>query len=86
MSDRRTAREEAIDRYLAESTGARLVGKGKMPTPPRGLTERELIRAAARRLGITEQWYRQRYLKEFQEKAAQREAEIARLHQTLGDS
>ncbi len=77
MPDPRSAREKAIDRYLADPTDA-----GR----PLGLTERELIQAIARRLGITEQWYRRRYLKESREKALQRAVEIARIHKIVGDA
>lgn len=52
-------------------------GKRKLPlTPPPILTEHEIIQSMARRLRTSEQWFRRRYLEEYQEKAMQRATEI----------
>jgi hypothetical protein len=50
--EKRTAREKAIERYLADLTAATMTGKGKLLTAPLGLTEREYIQAMARHLDM----------------------------------
>jgi hypothetical protein len=64
-----TPRVEAITRYVADLKAASR-GEGTKPTPPPGLTEKEFVRAMARQLGITEQWFRRRYWKEIRKQAA----------------
>ena len=68
---------------MADLAGVQLTGKGNLPTPPPDVTERELIQAA-RRLGISEQWFRRRSWKAIREKNIQREAEVAQLKKMLG--
>lgn len=54
-------REESINRYLVQWIEAHTTGIEDYPIPPVGLSEDELIRAIARRSGISAQEVRRRY-------------------------